>query len=81
VEEPLFSQEFPKEVETLRHPAPPEELTQRLMGLRSDQPHAHPHELALLLNVPSVGGREVKAWLPWIDAALDEFSDPCHTCA
>jgi len=81
VEEPLFSQEFPKEVETLRHPAPPEHLTQRLMELRAANPSMPANTLAHLLSAPSVHGREVKSWLPWIDECLNEFNDPIETAA
>jgi predicted P-loop ATPase len=76
VEEPLFSQEFSKEVETLRHAAPPEHLTNRLMELRAANPSMPANTLAHLLNAPGVNGQKLKQWLPWIDAALDEFSDP-----
>ena len=76
MEEPLFSQEFSKEVETLRHAAPPEHLTTRLMELRAANPSIHANTLAHLLNAPGVNGQKLKQWLPWIDAALNEFSDP-----
>jgi predicted P-loop ATPase len=75
------SHEFPKEVETLRHPAPPEHLTQRLMELRCANPAMPANTLAHLLNAPGVIGRDVKEWLPWIDAALDEFNEPAAEAA
>jgi predicted P-loop ATPase len=72
---------FSNEVETLRQTMPPEHLTHRLMELRSANPTAHSHSLASLLNAPGVNGREVKAWLPWIDECLNEFNDPIDTAA
>ena len=74
-EAPDFSQKFPEKVETLRQPPPPQEHAHRLMEIRAAHPTAHANEIASLLAVAHIGGREVKGWLPWIDACLDEFSD------
>jgi hypothetical protein len=57
-------------------PAPPEALVALLLKLRAERPHDAAHTIALQLNQPGVNGREVKAWLPWLDLALGPQRKP-----